>query len=235
MINILSTKSPMRIVSWLLLCTACTGADAFARDEGLPAVARRDASPRAPRDAAAPPQEDDPGMLAPVLEPVLPDAPETSVEEPPSDLTGSALREGCSSYGARDGDRCAGFYCATSEPELARALQSSVCSSFSARMLCDGELGRAANRCARQVVASHLLQSVAQLHPELIDCIAEAVPEFASAPPDCQACTLGGIECGSEHCAIACAAGDGPGCDACRIEQGCNGDAYDCGELPNPL
>ncbi|MDB4987630.1 MAG: hypothetical protein JWN04_2808, partial [Myxococcaceae bacterium] len=130
---------------------------------------------------------------------------------------------------------CAGFYCGITETELAAALDSPVCPTITAALLCDGTFGRVTSSCAREVTAANLLDTNEQLRPKIFACIAKAIPSASTWPPGCRACALDGVECGSEKCSIQCAAGDGPGCDRCRVESGCNAAAYDCAQLPNPL
>lgn len=128
----------------------------------------------------------------------------------------------------RDEGGCFGHYCGTNSASLAAAHTGSNCGSTpEIWLICDGLGTREAARCAR----AHALDADPREGTRM--CLrqnAELDP-FSDA---CLECFLDSAACAREFCVSECLAGDTPQCDACREENGCTPEFYECAGLPNP-
>jgi hypothetical protein len=145
-------------------------------------------------------------------------------------VEGTATAAQCTSTtDNRDEGMCYGFFCGTNSNSIAAALtEDSPCATNAeVFLICDGEGVREASRCARV----HALDSDPREGTRT--CMREnpALDPFSDA---CLDCFLDSADCAREFCVSECLAGDSPGCDACREENGCTPDYYTCSGLPNP-
>jgi hypothetical protein len=251
------SDAPIKLLCGLacgILATACVSSDAFDNDPGLTALASEPCSvdagtgpllsdatlPLEPRDGSqisglgggsldasgssydATPGVNEAGAL---------DASDT----PASRIKGSALRANCSSATPRNGEACYGFYCGVTEPELSAAA-SQKCSYQTGAAMCNGTISMITQRCGVETLTLEtLLLGDEVLRPMFLACVTNASPALAQAPMECLSCFFEALVCVRDQCVTQCASGDGPVCDRCRIESGCQERGMNCQGQPLPF
>ncbi len=152
-------------------------------------------------------------------------------------IKGSAMRAGCSSYQAREGDnQCAGYYCGVSKKTIENELKSgSGKCNPTAEDVCAGTVTTRVAKCARETKSNPLnaLDSDAVIREKTLACVKMA-PEIDSSD-ECLGCFLDAAQCASNNCLTQCLTGDSPNCDTCRINNNCNQPVPLCAGLPSPF
>lgn len=156
-----------------------------------------------------------------------------------SNITGSATRAKCSSYGEPSGGMCAGYFCGVTEADIAAALESkpsTVCPAATGESVCSGDLTTYVGDCARTEKLRNLLLSDEELRPKVQECVYKKDEALRKdTPPACISCFLDAAQCASANCLDACIGGNNAPCDACRQEHNCNEPVMKCAELPSPF
>jgi len=152
-------------------------------------------------------------------------------------IKGSAMKAGCSSYQAREGDnQCAGYYCGVSKKTIEAELKPGTgkCSP-TAEDVCAGTVTTRVAKCARETKSNPLnaLDSDAVIREKTLACV--KMDPAIDSTDECLGCFLDAAQCASKNCLTQCLTGDSANCDDCRLKNNCNQPVPICAGLPSPF
>ncbi len=125
---------------------------------------------------------------------------------------------------------CYSFYCGTNSNSIkAGATSSAKCGTDGEiYYACEGSTTRKTSECAR----INALRP--DPHAAARDCVREE-SDLDVISDACLECYLDSADCARENCISECLEGNSAGCDACRQENGCTPNFYECAGLPDPV
>ena len=148
----------------------------------------------------------------------------------PVNFAGKAT--GCLSYTMPMGDKCSGFYCNVTVPDIMSHFPlTGKCTAFSAAQICTGALPTHTGECAQE-------QSGASEgnRATMLSCI-KGKGDYAAATDDCLNCFVNAAICASDNCLLDCLINGTASepCETCRNANNCNKPVPACAGLPNPF
>jgi hypothetical protein len=153
----------------------------------------------------------------------------------PSLVAGTAPAAMCQSATPVMNGMCAGWFCGVNQETIAKAVDPTAVCGGDVELLCRGDVANATATCARMLKQTMLGATDAELRPLIEQCVYENQEIKDKVPPTCLSCTIDVAECASQNCLIECLNADNPGCDTCRLENGCDQMVFPCGGLPSPF
>jgi hypothetical protein len=140
----------------------------------------------------------------------------------------------CLSYAAASGGNCGSYYCGVASDRLTRAIAPGA--SCSASTVCSPALTNVARACSGMFI-TEAASDPQGYRTKTTTCV-NASAAAAGVSSACVSCYVNVETCCAADtfgCALSCAGGNNPGCDAAIRQANCVAPFFTCTGLPNPL